>query len=151
MRLLRSIGLLAVGAFAGFAAAGALLKKALPSHGDEESNELALAAVFDGVALRSRARAFRGGSLFAWFGGVALDLREATLAPGARLSLTSVLSGVAVRVPPGWHVESNVTAIASGIATDVPTPEDPDAPRLIVEGVSILGGVAVGARVADGE
>jgi hypothetical protein len=149
MRTLRSIGLLGAGAFAGFAAAGALLRKALPSRGDEESDEVALVAVFDGVALRSRSTAFRGGSVLAWFGGVAVDLREAALAPGAHLTLTSVLGGIAVRVPPGWRVESNVTTIAGGATADVSPPADPDAPLLVVDGISLLGGIALGARVPD--
>jgi hypothetical protein len=146
MRALRSLGLLTAGALAGLATAGALLKRALPSRGDPESDEIALAAVFNGAALRSRSTAFRGGSLFCWFGGVALDLREATLAPSAALNVTCVLGGVAIRVPAGWRVESNVIALASGVATNVPTSDDPEAPRLVVEGVSVLGGVAVGTR-----
>ena len=62
------------------------MKRALPSRGDAESDEVALVAIFDGVKLESRSQAFRGGSMLAWFGGVAVDLREAQLAPGALIS-----------------------------------------------------------------
>ncbi len=64
-------------------AAAGFVKRALPSRGDEESEELALVAVFDGIDLKSRAKGFKGGSVLAWFGGIALDRREAELAPGA--------------------------------------------------------------------
>ena len=38
-------------------AAAAFIKRALPSRGDEESDELTLVAVFDGIDLKSRAKA----------------------------------------------------------------------------------------------
>lgn len=146
MRLFRAIGLTTLGAFAGFAAAGAFVKRVLPSRGDAESDEV---AIFDGVALRSRATAFRGGSMLAWFGGVAVDLRDAQLAPGAHLSAHSLFGGVAIRVPPGWRVESNVSSLGGGVAIGVPEPDDPAAPTLRLDGFSLFGGIAVGARVAD--
>ncbi|MGH3133789.1 MAG: hypothetical protein ACRDNY_08655 [Gaiellaceae bacterium] len=149
MRLLRALGLTAFGAFAGFAAAAAVVKQILPSRGDEESDEIALVAIFDGASLKSRAKAFTGGSLLAWFGGVAVDLREARLAPGAHLRLHSLFGGIAIRVPPGWRVESRVTALGGGIAVGAPDVEDATAPTLTLDGFSLAGGIAVGTRAAD--
>ena len=149
MRLLRTLALLEVGGWAGMATAAAFVKRAVPSRGDEESDELALVAVFDGVDLKSRAKAFRGGSMFAWFGGVAVDLREAELAPGARLSVHTLFGGVAVRVPEGWRVESGMKAIAGGVDVRTPAQDDPDAPTLRVDGLALFGGIAIGAKAAD--
>ena|SRR6188508_2665850 len=149
MRLLRTLALLEVGAWAGMATAAAFVKRAVPSRGDEESDELALVAVFDGVDLKSRAKAFRGGSMLAWFGGVAVDLREAQLAPGARLSVHTLFGGVAVRVPEGWRVESGMKAIAGGVDVRTPAQEDPDAPTLRVDGLALFGGIAIGAKAAE--
>jgi len=149
MRLFRTLGLTTVGAFAGFAAAAAFVKRALPSRGDAESDEVALVAIFDGVTLKSRALAFRGGSMLAWYGGIAVDLRDAQLAPQANLSVHSLFGGIAIRVPPGWRVDSNVSAFGGGVAIGVPEPEDPAAPTLTLDGFSLFGGIAVGARVAD--
>ncbi len=87
--------------------------------------------------------------MLAWFGGVAVDLREARLAPGAHLSLHSLFGGVAVRIPVGWRVDSNARALSGGVAVNVPEPEDPDAPTLTIDGFAAFGGSAVGARVAD--
>jgi hypothetical protein len=145
VRLIRAIGLLGAGAFAGFAAAAALLRRALPSRGDEQSDDVALAAIFNGIELESRAEAFRGGSMLAWFGGIAVDLRDAALAPDARLSLTTVFGGIAIRVPPGWRVESELRALAGGVSVDVPDPEDEQARRLVLDGVALLGGIDVRA------
>ena len=137
-----------VGSVAGFMAAAAFVKRAVPSRGDEESNELGLVAVFDGIDLTSRATSFRGGSVLAWYGGISLDLREATLAPDARLTVHTLFGGVAIRVPPEWRVESNLQALAGG--ADVrPGSESPDAPTLTLDGRALFGGIAVGAKLPN--
>lgn len=146
MRLLRSLLLFKLGFWAGVMASAAFVKRALPSRGDEESDEVALASVLSGIALRSRARAFRGGSLLSWFGGIAVDLRDAELAPDAHLDVHSLFGGVAIRVRPGWRVVSNVQTIGGGVAVDAPEPTDPEAPTLTLDGFSAFGGVAVQAR-----
>ena len=114
VRPIRAFALTTVGVIGGFSAAAAVAKRALPSRGGEESDELGLVAIFDGIDLENRASAFAGGSALAWFGGISLDLREATLAPsGARLSVHAVFGGVAVRVPAGWRLESNSSPVES--------------------------------------
>jgi hypothetical protein len=117
-----------------------LIKGVVPSRGDEESDEVALAAILDGVELKSRAKAFKGGSMLAWFGGIDADLREAELAPEARLSLHALWGGIQIETPPGWRVESNVKTLAGGV--DVPTAAA-DGPVLTVEGMALFGGIEV--------
>lgn len=148
MRLVRGLALTTLGFFGGFAAAAAAAKRALPSRGDEESDEVALVAIFDGIELKSRASAFRGGSMLAWYGGIAVDLREATLAPGAHLSVHALFGGVAIRVPAGWRLESSLHAAAGGVEVRAAEPDDPDAPTLTLDGFALFGGIAVGARGA---
>jgi hypothetical protein len=126
------------------ASAAAFAKQALPSRGDEESDELALVAIFDGIRLESRARAFRGGSLLAWFGGIEVDLSAAELAAGARLTVHTLFGGIEITTPPHWRVESNVKALAGGIDARAPA-GDPDAPVLVLDGLAVFGGVEVGA------
>ena len=145
MSLLRRLLLVELGAVAGMAAAAAFVKLAVPSRGDEESDELALVAVFDGIELESRARAFRGGSMLAWFGGIEVDLRSAELAPGARLSVYALFGGIEVTTPPHWRIESTVKAVAGGIDAQAPAPEDQDAPVLLLDGIALAGGIEVRA------
>jgi hypothetical protein len=135
-----------VGAVAGFAAAAAVVKRALPSRGDEESNELALVAIFDGIDLKNRASAFTGGSVLAWFGGVALDLRETVPEPDAHLTVHALFGGVAIRVPPGWRLVSNLSSFAGGTDVREAAGDRPDAPTLTLDGRALFGGIAVGAR-----
>ena len=148
MRPLRALLTFELGALVGMVAAAVFVKRAFPSRGDEESDELALVAVFDGVELESRARAFRGGSVLAWFGGVEVDLSDADLAPGARLTTSACFGGIELTTPPHWRIESNVKVVAGGIAVPDPEPDaDPDAPVLVVEGLALFGGIDV--RQAD--
>jgi hypothetical protein len=139
-----------LGAWVGMAAAAAFAKRAVPSRGDEESEELALVAVFDGIDLRSRAKAFRGGSVLAWYGGIEVDLREAQLAPGARLSAHTLFGGIEIKTPSNWRVESSLKALAGGVEAGTPARDDPDAPVLTVEGMALFGGIAVGSKADSG-
>jgi hypothetical protein len=150
MRLLRTLVIFKLGAWAGMAAAASLAKRAMPSRGDEESDEVALVAIFDGIDLKSRAQAFRGGSMLAWFGGVAVDLREAKLAPDARLTIGALFGGVDVKVPPEWRIVSTARAFAGGVSDNVPEPEDPEAPTLTVESTTAFGGISIRATATDG-
>ncbi len=143
---MRSLLFFKLGVWAGLIAAAAFTRRAVPSLGSEESDDVALVAVFDGIDLANRSKAFRGGSMLAWFGGIAVDLREAELAPGARLTVRTLLGGVAIKTPPTWRVESKVNAFLGGVDTPRPDGGDPDAPVLVVDGIAILGGIAVGAK-----
>src|SRR5689334_471493 len=146
MAALRSLMAFKLGFWLGIAAAAAFVKQAVPSRGGEDSEELDLVAVFDGVDLRSRASAFTGGSMLAWFGGINVDLREAELAPRARLSVHTFFGGIAIRTPPTWRIESNVKVLGGGVDARTPAQDDPEAPTLILEGTAVLGGIAVGAK-----
>jgi hypothetical protein len=148
MRLLGRFALVLLGLYAGMLAAAALVKRVLPSQGDAESDEVALVAIMGGIELESRARAFRGGSMLAWFGGIEADLRKAELAPNARLTIGALFGGVDVRVPPTWRIDSTGRAFAGGVSDDVPAPADPEAPTLVVASTAVLGGVSIRASAA---
>jgi hypothetical protein len=149
-RLVRSLFFALIGVLAGFAAAGAVLRGWLPSHGDETSDTLELVAIFDGIELKSRATAFRGGSVLAWFGGVALDLSQVTLAPDARLDVRAAIGGVAIKVPRGWRIEAETSSLIGGIDIGAAAPDDPDAPTLLVRVTTVIGGVSIGAGSVAG-
>jgi hypothetical protein len=146
MRVLRALLLFKLGFWAGTLASAALLRRAFPSRGDEESDEVRLVAIMNGVTIKSHAQAFRGGSMFSWLGGIAVDLREATLAQPAQLEVGSLLGGIAIRVPTGWRIDSDLQSLGGGVAINAPEPDDADAPTLRLTGFTAFGGVAVGAQ-----
>ena len=138
-----------VGFWAGVMASAAMMKRVLRSRGETESDEVALVAIFDGIDLESSASAFRGGSMFAWFGGIAVDLRAAKLSPdGAHLDLHALNGGIEIRVPEGWRVRSSLRAVAGGVDARAPEPEAADAPTLTLDGFALFGGVAITAKRA---
>ena len=143
MRRFRAPGLVAFGTLVGVVGAGAFLKRALPSAGDELSGEVSLVGALGGVELTSRASSFAGGSVLAWLGGVELDLREASLAPAAALAVHTLLGGAVIRVPADWRVDSRVHVLLGGL--DTPSADDAaaDAPTLTVAGFAVLGGIVV--------
>jgi hypothetical protein len=146
MRPIRGLLLFKLGAWLGMMGAAAFVRRAVPSYGDEESDELGLVAVFNGIELTSRATALRGGSMLAWFGGISVDLREAELAPGAQLTLHTLFGGIEITTPPDWRLESEVTALAGGVDARSPASGDPDAPMLRLTGKALFGGIMVGAK-----
>jgi hypothetical protein len=77
---------------------------------------------------------------------LAVDLREAELAPGARLSVNTLSGGIAIKTPPNWRIKSSVKALAGGVDARTPAEDDGDAPLLTIEGLALLGGIAVGAK-----
>lgn len=126
-------------------AAALILKRRTPSMGDETSDELALAAILDGIDLESEATSFRGGSAQTFMGGIRIDLSDAQLDPaGARLHLKAVLGGIQLHVPEDWSVRvTESRAIAGG--TDHPF-DDLDytgEPALDLEIEAMFGGVQV--------
>jgi hypothetical protein len=142
----RSILIFKLGAIAGMVSAAAFVRGAMLSRGDEQSGELSLVAVLDGIDLKSRATALKGGSMFAWFGGISVDLLEADLAPDAHFSLRTLFGGIAVKTPPHWRLESHVRAVAGGVDVRESAEESPEAPVLTLDGIALFGGIAVGAH-----
>src|SRR5688572_24695234 len=104
-----------------------------------------LVAILDGVQLESRAKAFRDGSMLAWFGGIEADLSAAELARRAPLRTRPVRRDRGHN-PGDMAVESEVKAVMGGI--DARGADDPDAPVLVLEGMAVFGDIEV--RAAGG-
>ncbi len=86
----------------------------------------------------------------ALMGGAGLDLREARLGPGlTEITIVAVMGGVEVIVPPGLAVENHGFAIMGGFeGHDQPSADpDPDAPRVRIRGLAVMGGVEISVRL----
>lgn len=128
-----------------------VLKRRRPSKGDEQSDEIALTTIFEGRELKSRATAFRGGSILTAAGGTLLDLRSARLAPeGAVLRVRSCMGGTMIVVHESWSVEVRGRALVGGIADRTRSPGEAspgvERPHLIIEAFALFGGIDVGYR-----
>jgi len=116
------------------------------------ADEVQLVAIFDQLAFRSDARSFRGGSVDCWFGGGAVDLRDATLDPdGATLRMRTIFGGGQIVVPESWRVVNDVVVIAGGVAdTRSPADRPDDAPELRLEGLAAFGGFVIASELPAG-
>ena len=150
MRTLRRVIVFVVAVNAIFAAALAALKKALPSQGDTDSDEVALTTIMEGRTLRSRAGAFRGGSVLTITGGTAVDLRGATLAPGgAFLEVRTLMGGTAIAVPESWRVHIRNQAVMGAVVDKTkPTAQD-GGDALTVDALAVMGFIEIGYKFSS--
>jgi hypothetical protein len=107
-------------------------------------NDLRVVAILGGNKGVSGSHAFRGGELTAILGGVNLDLREARMQGGrAVLDLLAVFGGIELRVPEGWVIESQLGIALGGYEDRTRPVGAADAPRLVLRGTTVMGGVEV--------
>jgi len=103
-------------------------------------------AILSAFKHRVMSQSFKGGELTAIFGGYDLDLRQAAMEGNtARIDLFVLFGGGEIRVPEGWDVVVQVTAIAAGIdnkAATLPI-EDSNRPRLVITGTMLFGGTEI--------
>jgi len=120
-------------------------KPRIPSVGTQDDNDVALAAILTPIEFESHATSFRGGSVLLWFGGGDVDLRGVRLDPaGAHLTVRAIFGGGRLIVPETWDVELHTRSVFGGSADMRPAfDRAPDAPRLVVDGLALFGGLAV--------
>lgn len=100
--------------------------------------------LFSGSNLASDSKQFEGGRIGAIFGGAEVDLRHATLAPGAALDVFAAFGGVEISVPRGWRVDIRGFPIFGGYENS--TNKEGlagDAPRLRIDATLLFGGLEV--------
>lgn len=83
-------------------------------------------------------------------GGAGLDFREAKMPPGVtEVNILAIMGGAEVLVPPGLAVETHGFGFMGGFegVDQVGVDQDPDAPRLVIRGLAIMGAVEVKVRL----
>lgn len=103
-------------------------------------------AVFGGPKVACNSQQFEGAWLTAIFGGVELDLRDATPAEaGASVNATATFGGIDILVPKGWRISTRSTPIFGGLEdrTDHTLIPPDGAPTLHVDAVAVFGGVTI--------
>jgi len=119
------------------------------TEGTSEENSLREWATFAGIKRRLDTPDFRGGEMIAVFGGIEIDLRRAAIAPGNRevvVDANATFGGIELRVPENWIVVMRGMGIFGGYEDKTIPPREADrstAPRLVIRGYAIFGGVSV--------
>jgi hypothetical protein len=110
----------------------------------DSRSDLHIVAILGGNAGASGSHAFRGGELTAILGGVDLDLRDARMQNGrAVLDVFTMWGGLELKVPEGWVIENQMVVALGGYEDRTRPVGAPDAPRLVLRGTTVMGGVEV--------
>jgi DUF1707 SHOCT-like domain len=117
------------------------------AHADDDVDTMI--AVFGGVTRKGRWRMKRQTRAYALFGGIDLDLREATFeGPELEISGFWCFGGLEIKVPSGMEVRDQTAGVFGGTELKNLGDRDPRAPVLVVKGMTLFGGVSVkGPRV----
>ncbi len=105
-------------------------------------------AIMSGATTKGRWRVSDSINAVAIMGGVEIDLREAEFdAPELHLRVVAIMGGVDIIVPEGIEVDMNAFAIMGGKDMKLASvPLLPGAPRVVVTGVAVMGGIGVKSR-----
>ena len=99
-------------------------------------------AVMAGNNRRIASQNFERGEAVAVMGGCEIDLSPARIVEEAVIDVLAVWGGIEIRVPTGWKVIGKVAPILGGYEDK--TAGAPDgAPRLVIRGSAIMGGIEV--------
>lgn len=108
------------------------------------ANRFHAIAVMGGNVRAIGSQEFYGGEAVAVMGGVDIDLTAARLHQGeAVIDVLAFWGGVGIRVPAGWKVVNRIAEILGGYDDKTVAPTDPNAPRLVIRGSVIMGGIEV--------
>lgn len=145
VRLIVAVVVLKVLGHVALALAAVRYKQTAPARPDADANEIDLVTIMDGGRYASTAAAFRGGRVTCWYGGLDVDLREATLDPaGARLEVRTAFGGTRLVVAPDVPVRVHAPAVFGGSSNETRAVEPTaDVPGLEVGGFTVLGGLQV--------
>lgn len=106
-------------------------------------------ATFGGIKRRVDTQDFQGGEMVAVFGGIEIDLRHAGIAPGTKevvIDANATFGGIELRVPENWVVILRGIGVFGGYEDKTIPPRSEDratAPRLVIKGYAVFGGVSV--------
>jgi hypothetical protein len=104
---------------------------------------------FGGIKRKFDTQNFLGGEAVAVFGGIEVDLRRASIAPGNHevvIDANATFGGIDISVPENWRVMTRGVGIFGGYEdkTIPPRPQEGvEAPKLIIKGYALFGGITV--------
>jgi predicted membrane protein len=100
--------------------------------------------VFSGGERQVVSQNFKGGRISSVFGGIELDLTQATLAPGvSEIEIACIFGGATIIVPDDWHVTIEVTPVLGGFSDTRklrPGRTVDPSKHLVIKGAVVFGG-----------
>jgi hypothetical protein len=115
-----------------------------PSRADSRSS-FSASAFLSGFDRTITAEGFCGGEVNAFMGGGKIDLTRAHMEIGesAVVNISALMGGLEIRIPNEWAVDNRVTYFMGGSNDRSRLPGHPSAPRLVLKGFVMMGGVEI--------
>jgi len=113
----------------------------------DDPDKIEVVTVFGGCNKFYQSQNFKGGTVFAAFGGSEINLYGCKLAEGINyIDVTAIFGGSSIQVPSEWNIQIDVTPIFGGAGDKrIKSPNIVyDTTRvLVVKGVTIFGGIEI--------
>lgn len=103
-------------------------------------------AIMGGTEIHCTSQSFKGGELTCILGALEVDLRNAEIdSAQASITVTCVMGGIEMRVPPHWKVVIHGTPILGGIEDKTFANRNPSAegPTLVLVATTIMAGIEI--------
>jgi len=100
-------------------------------------------AVFSGQDIRNTASDLDGCTLFALFGGLDVDFRDAVITRDIVIDATAFFGGIDLKLPQDVRVITRATPLFGGVDTKRDTPESDDLPTVTVRCLVGFGGIDI--------
>ncbi|HCG62864.1 MAG: hypothetical protein A2Y31_12345 [Spirochaetes bacterium GWC2_52_13] len=100
-------------------------------------------AVFSGQEIRNSADNLDGSTLFALFGGLTVDFRDARIDHDIIVDASAVFGGIDIRFPSNVRVVTRATPLFGGVENKAKDPLDRSVPTVTVRCLAAFGGVDI--------
>lgn len=100
-------------------------------------------AIFSGQDIRNSADNLDGSTLFALFGGLTVDFRDARIDHDILIDASAVFGGIDLMFPPNVRVVTKATPLFGGVDNKTRPPRAVDAPTVTVRCLAAFGGVDI--------
>lgn len=101
-------------------------------------------SLFGGITEKVTSKAFKGGIIYALFGGAFIDFRGGELdKQGAILDLFSTFGGITIRLPKNWAIDVRPRTNFGGVTNWTRNNQETSGKRLIIYAVSTFGGITL--------
>ncbi len=112
-----------------------------PKEGREDKVDLF--AAFSGIDSKNKSESFQGGTVTALFGGITLDLRDASIQEPSIIEVFTAFGGIEIRVPEDCRVKASGVPLFGGWDDKTVKPSAKDPKTLYIKGTCIFGGLEI--------
>ena len=99
--------------------------------------------LFSAADLDYSGQVFRGANYTAIFGGINVDLTNATIENDIVIRATAVFGGIDISLPDGVNVKVSSSSFFGGVDNEKKVKHINDAPTVYIEATSVFGGVDI--------